>query len=388
MPTRILHLRLVPRETIFLFRPRSAAAGMLLLAFGSVSAHAAEPPSSLLDRGMDMFGVGTCFGTVGNAPTGFTRAADCAVGQVFSALSDVALGMVEEYGKARFGEHFQIDRRLGLVASTGALSAELDIVVPLAAFSSSAEDATVRSFFVQNGVTRWRDAHGHQRNDLRLGVVHRHRLSEQADAGILGATMFMQENMEFGHQRVVTGFEYIDRRGRGAIFHYQPVTNWRPGRLGYEERAIAGWEFSYGTELTGTLGLDAAAGRWEARDGSGAWTNRGRLGVSWRPHRWFEFRGDWDEIGTAEAFQAARVAVTIPLGGGSWPVWRGLGRDDPAPPGPGQGVLWAAAGTLGTIDVIEQAVPSSDGSIPDQDPASETTVQTRAVVYRPPANAE
>ena len=387
MPLRIPHLCLSLHESIYLLRLRSAVAGMLILAFGSLSAHAAEPRSSLQDWGVGMSGVENCFGTFGDAHAGFTRAADCAVGQMFSVLSDTALGIVEQYGKAQFGQHFHINRRLGLTASTGTLSADLDVVVPLMAFSSATDDAATRSLFVQNGITRWVDAHGSQRSDLRLGLVHRFRLDTQPDAGILGASMFVQENLELGHQRLVSGLEYTNRWGRTALNHYTPMTDWLPGRRGYEERAIGGLELSYAADLTGTIALDAAAGRWESKDGSGLRNSHGRLGVSWQPHRWFEFRGDWDEIGTERDYQALRMAVTIPLGADEWPHWRGFGVDEPPPPSPGQGLLWNAADTTGQIDVAERAALSSNETEPDQE-SNSGTMQAKALAYTPSTNSE
>ena len=146
----------------------------------------------------------------------------------------------------------------------------------------------------------------------------------------------IQENLERGHTRVVTGLEYLDRWGQGSLSYYAPVTDWRPGRYGYEERALAGVELGYGTDLTNTINLSAAAGRWERKDGADGWINQGRLDIGWQPHPWFELRGGW--------------------GGADWSSvrWEGLGRRDPSSAGPDAGTLWRSADHVGEIEVAER----------------------------------
>lgn len=303
-----------------------------------------------------MFGVESCVGVLGNGEGALSSLADCAADQVFSKMSNYALNLVEQHGKKQFGEHFHIDRRLGLVASTGTLSAELDVVLPLSALSSVEGNTTTRSFFVQNGVTRWRDARGFQRSDVRLGAVHRHALFEEPGDGVIGASMFVQENLERGHARLVTGVEYLDRWGQGSLTYYMPTTDWQPGHHGYEERAIAGAEFAYSADLTTTVHLRAAAGRWESRDGSGGWAERGRLGLGWQPHPWFELHGGWEDIGTADDSMAMHVSVTVPLGGGVWPRegWQGLGRREAGTQALRTGAIWDSVSHVGRIEVVER----------------------------------
>ena len=177
----IPHRRL--RERFPCPRPLPILASALALTFGSLSAQAEEPQGAPSDWGISMFGVENCVGALQNTGNELTAVSDCAVEQVFSSLADSALQFVEQHGRARFGEHFHIDRRLGLTASSGTLSADLDVVVPLTALSSVEDDAVTRSFFMQNGVTRWRDAHGFQRSDVRLGFVQRYALFEQPGDG-------------------------------------------------------------------------------------------------------------------------------------------------------------------------------------------------------------
>ena len=332
-------------------------AGALALTLGSLSAQAEEAQDVPSDWGISMFGVENCVGALQNTGNELTSVSDCAVDQVFSYLADYALQFVEAHGKSQFGEHFHIDRRLGLTASSGTLSADLDVVVPLTALSSVESDAVTRSFFVQNGLTRWRDEHGFQRSDVRLGFVHRYALHEEPGDGVLGTSMFVQENLERGHTRVVTGFEYLDRWGQGSLSYYMPVTDWVPGRFGYEERALEGVELGYGADLTNTINLSAGAGRWQSRDGADAWVNQGRLDIGWQPHPWFRLRGGWDGIGTGDDSMAVHASVSVPLGVDWSDVrWEGLGRRDPSSAGPGAGTMWRSADHVGEIEVAEREV--------------------------------
>lgn len=343
-------------------------ASALVLAFGSLSAQASQPKGSFNHWGLHTLGIENCVGMLEHSGNDLSGATDCVVDRLFSELAFVAFDRIEEYGKARFGKHFQVAHQLDLAASTGEFSADLDVVLPLTGFSSFSEDTVTRSFFVQKGVTRWRDRHGFQRNDVRLGAVSRYALNEGRDFGIVGVSMFVQENLERGHKRIVTGLNYMGRWGGASLNHYQPLTDWRPGRIGYEERAIAGVELGFDTDLTSTIEVNAAIGRWQKKDGSDAWVTQGHLGIGWQPHPWLQVGGNWHGLGADDDSMALHATITIPFGGSERPRWQGLGLGVPVSKASDPEAIWGAVEHLGQITVAERGVRSPD----TQDDSSDT----------------
>ena len=198
----------------------------LVLAMRPLSAEAQGPEGISDAWRTSMYGIGNCVGSLQNTGNEITAATDCAIDRVFSQLAGAALQFFEQHGKRNFGEHFHIDRRLGLTASSGTFSADLDVVVPLTALSFVKNDTTTRSFFAQSGVTRWQDGHGFQRSDMRHGFVLRSALHEKPGDGVLGASLFFQQNLERGHARIVAGVEYLDRWGQSSFRElYTKVTS-------------------------------------------------------------------------------------------------------------------------------------------------------------------
>jgi hypothetical protein len=281
-----------------------------------------------------------------------------------------AIGLLEHQGRTWFGANFRIDNRLGVSITDGGLLGHLDAVIPLAAFSASETEAGP-VYFVQNGLTRWTDAHGVRRNDLRHGIVHRFLGSGWARGGAFGVWAFVQQNLERGHQRLVTGLDYTGRWGTATLNYYQPSTDWRPGRPGYEERALEGMELGLQFAATDTIGLTAAAGRWEAGDDTSGWGTRVRSGVEWSPHAWLRFGGHWEDGGSTGEALGIRAAVTIPLGRSSrgTPRWRGLGLAAGGSK-PGIGDLWRPVAGIERIEVAERSVP-----IVNSTPAATATVR-------------
>ena len=345
-------------------------ASALVLAFGSLSAQASQPKDAFNHWGLHTLGIESCVGMLEHSGDNLSGVTDCVVDRLFSELAFVAFDRIEEYGKAQFGKHFQVAHQLDLAASTGELNADLDVVLPLNGLFSFSEDAMTRSFFVQKGVTRWRDRHGFQRNDVRLGAVSRYALNRGRDFGIVGASMFVQENLERGHKRIVTGLKYMGRWGGGSLNHYQPLTDWRPGRRGYEERAIEGVEFGFDTDLTSTIDVNTAIGRWQKKDGSGAWVTQGQLGIGWQPHPWLQVRWNWHGVGADDDSMALNATITIPLSGSERPRtrWQGLGLGGPVLKQYHPQAIWSAVDHLGQIEVAERGVGSPD----TQDDSSDT----------------
>ncbi len=366
-PRRLVHPSALSRSL-------SIVAGTLALASVSLPGWAEEPQVKPSDWGISVFGAEKCMGALQNPVNDLSAVRDCAVEQLVYYVADSALQLVEQHGKANFGEHFHISRRLGLTASTGTLSADLDAVFPLTAHSYTDAETPTRSLFLQNGVTRWQDAQGLQRSDVRLGIVHRLAFGgDKLVDGIFGSSLFVQENLERGHARMVAGLEYLDRWSQSSINYYLPVTGWRPGRYGYEERALEGVELSYVADLTSAISVSSGYGLWEYGPASDSWAGRGRIEVHWQPHSWFEFRSGWEGIGTSEDAMALHASLKIPLGGvrsnETSLRWAGLGRraqafttdsDDKR--------LWRAVDHMGEIEVGErQASPTqTDGSASPQ----------------------
>ena len=334
----------------------------------------AEPITGSRDRpSLGMSRLWSCMSTATSAQV-FGQAAStvgaCAVNGFLADTLGQAIGLMEQHGRTWFGANFQIDNRLGVSIADGGLLGDLDTVVPLAAFSASETDAGP-VYFVQNGLTRWTDAHGFRRNDLRHGIVHRFPGPGWARDGLFGVWAFFQQNLERGHQRVVTGFDYTGRWGNATLNYYVPSTKWRPGRPGYEERALEGMEMGLQFAATDTIDLTAAAGRWETADGSNGWDTRARAGVGWSPHVWLRLGAQWETVGNADDALGMRAAVTIPLGRGSrgFPRWRGLGLAAENSK-PDLGELWRPVSGIDRIEVAERSVPIVNSS-----PAATATVR-------------
>ena len=277
--------------------------------------------------------------TCGNAfEQGVSSGSRCFMEQMVNGiLMDKTTHFANAYGKRLFGEHFSLANRLTYSQVGGGLSGEVDAVVPLSALAGvigfggkeAGEDAGAEdgAFFFQQGVTSWTDSQGLRRYDMRYGVVRRFNVSDEPGANVFGLSTFFQQNLEYGHGRVVSGFDYDGAWGRSTFNYFQPTTGWQDARsrAGSEERALAGMELSVQLQPTSTLGLETALTRWEARDGAGRWETGARVGFSWKPHAWVKIRTAWDGIGTSTPNPSASAFLTFPLGGREpIPSWQGL----------------------------------------------------------------
>lgn len=247
-------------------------------------------------------------------------------------LLDTATRLATERGQSVFGEHFRVVSSLTYSPEGSGLAGGLDVVLPLQVASPALSGAAATepsALFLQQGVTRWVDEHGSHRNDFRFGAVRRFSLSESGDTGaspgVVGVSAFVQQSREFQHTRLVGGADYAGNWGRASLNLFLPTTGWRPGRRGYEERALAGIELGVGLELTTTLSMSAAIGQWEDDDGLGGWSTNGRMSVGWRPHPWLSLGVAWNGLGT-QSDARYRLAFSMPLGGTREPPrWTGLG---------------------------------------------------------------
>ncbi len=293
-----------------------------------------------------------------NAISGTT---DCVKDKAVVGLLGSVVTALDQRGKTLFGEHFHIDHRLGY-SSTGGIGGDLDAVFPINTFTSVAGNRVTRALFLQNGVSTWTDEHGYKRNDMRVGMVHRIAVSEQPDAGVFGTSVFFQENIEREHGRMVLGLDYTDQWGRGAVRYFMRTTDWRSGRLGYQERAREGMELELRTQVTDAIDLRTATGYWESKDDAEDWTARTRFGVGWQPHTWLGLQGRWEDIGTEDDSWGVHAVVAIPFGGKHTPPgqWRGLGSMNLEPGVSNSGAIWDSVDSIGRIETIEREAPEQE----------------------------
>ena len=286
-------------------------------------------------------------------------------------LMDQTTQYANAYGKRLFGEHFSLANRMTYSQLGGGFSGEVDAVVPLSAVAgfigfggpAAGEDAGAESgaFFFQQGVTSWTDSQGLRRYDMRYGVVRRFNVSDEPGANVFGLSSFFQQNMEYGHGRVVSGFDYDGAWGRSSFNYFLPTTGWRDARSqsGYEERALAGMELSMQLQPTSTLNVETALTRWEARDGAGRWETGARVGFSWQPHAWVKIRTAWDGIGTSTPNPSASAFLTFPLGSKQpIPGWKGLDLAGGLAQNHSAMDIWRPIDNIGQIRVAEREATS------------------------------
>lgn len=294
------------------------------------------------------------------APSGL-EFGNCLSDLLANTVLEQAAAYTNRQGQSVFGQNFQLSSRMSLDSSSG-LTGNLDAVIPLG-FNGTLADEEDNAFFLQNGITSWRDSDGSHRNDIRYGVVYRFPVFK---ASVLGVSVLNQESLERGHQRTTMGMDYAGRWGTGYVQHFVPTTGWRPGRSGYEERARGGTELGARLELTSTLSADVALGRWETSNDHdrNTW-----LGLNWRPHPWLTFAGGYETTrssGSGSSGEDSRISVVfrMPFGdsGQPRPRWRGLGV---AVGGDSSPDLWSPITSVGSITTLEQAASTDAGGSPD-----------------------
>ena len=337
-----------------------AAAFATALAAGPAPAAPAPGAEAFAEWAFDR--TGGCLGALSGDTVNFDGGARCVGDRLGGLLVGEAARLLTEQGQRLFGAHFSLVHRMTWSPLGQGLAGELDAVIPLGlrgggvpAGAGAAEALHGSAFFLQQGVTRWTDAHGLRRHDLRLGTAYRFALPHFAGADVVGAMAMVQENVERGHRRLVLGTDYAGRWGQASLQHYLPTTQWRPGRAGYEERAAGGTELSLRLDLTTTLSLDTAMGRWE-RDDAGRFILDGRLGLGWTPHPYWRLDAGTG-LGPGAHGGAVRLSLNVPFGGPRQRAkWEGFGTfalADTATPAD----LWRPVENVGRIRTIERVAP-------------------------------
>ena len=302
----------------------------------------------------------------------------------------LGFGQAEKVGQSIISEHFQIKNRLNYRSNNDVgVQGDLDIVLPLvdrevdiaAGFDRNSEEgkekrqkalknansfasgvSTQSNLFVQQGVTRWQDDQGTQRNDMRWGLVYRFNLSPVAGENILGFATFVQQNAERGHNRVVSRYDYNGKWGQSWVNYYRPTTSWVDGRDGYQERAIGGSELGHQIKLTDTVSTNIQATEWQSTDINtpNAINRTESIGINWKPHPWVSFSHEYQNTTKSEEpVLEHQFNLNIPLGrdtSRALPRWKGLGvlgNNQEANPD----VIWEPVENLREIKYVERVKP-------------------------------
>ena len=278
---------------------------------------------------------------------------ECAVNAALDAVMDTGITHLNTQGKEFFGRGFSITNTMRYAPFDGKrLQGDIDMVLPLS-FGDTNANQPHRAWFMQNGLTRWTDSHGLRRNDSRFGFAHRFTTSRDnnGNANLLGAYTLLQQNLERGHKRLVFGFDYTGRWGKGFINHYNPESDWLAGRAGYQERAIGGSEVGVKITPTTAIDLNLTAGEWETSDSDKQF--RGRLGLAWQPHTYWRLDSAMGGLGTGDSQVNINMTFTMPLGRQETPArWNGLGLAATSTATPDH--LWKTVTVNNRIEVIER----------------------------------
>lgn len=230
------------------------------------------------------------------------------------ALDD-ALGYATAIGHNLFGEGFRLSGEVDY-SDEDSVIGNLDAVLPLyLSFAPSVGGVSApESFFFQYGITRYDDEHDVRRDDWRFGAVYRYALSAAADADVVGAWLFIQQNRQRGHRRIALGGDYTTPWGEASLDYFVPLSDWRAGRAGYEERALEGGKVGLSFDVSSRLALDIGASRWEETDGSGDFNTKMVGGMTYLLFPQLELRGAWNEESGSEDNWSVYAQLSIPLG--------------------------------------------------------------------------
>lgn len=292
---------------------------------------------------------------------GMDSGAECILGDGINILFDKGIGLADERIKETFGENYSISGRMTWSPDVGS-TGELDMVTPFS-FAGGDLEHPHSAFFLQQGVTRWRDGFGVMRNDLRHGVVHRIRVEDKPDSDVVGVSSFYLHSAEHGHKVIAFGLDYFGRWGTGEFRYFSPTTDWKAVRPGHEERPLGGMTLGTRLSLTSTIDTSITGYQWEAEDGSGDQNRGARLGLNWQPHPWLTFDTTWDR-GNNDDSIVAGMRLSIPLGPRTEePRWEGFGV---AGGGTfGNAGLYQAVPEIGHIRVASRSAPIPASSSQD-----------------------
>ena len=297
----------------------------------------------------------------------------CLEGQAVNGLllkHSAILG--NRYGKKLFGKNFSLTNRIRYTAGdNGGFSGALDAVIPLHSWTDGNDGASTGALFLQQGITKYKDATGISRHDMRFGLVRRFSLSGNPGGDVVGLSALLQNNMEYGHGRLVTSLDYNGTWGRGAFHYFTPTTGWQNSlhRHNRQERPLEGAELRLNLSPTDTLDLTAALTRWEQVDNTALWATGARLGLRWRPHDWISLGTTWENSGIGRDGHAAHLSVSIPIGGtGRAPRWKGLGKIGRRARRTSTSDIWRPIENVGRIEVAERTISNgllvnSDGTV-------------------------
>ncbi len=320
----------------------------------------------------------TAAGSCGTAIDGtLSGGTSCLLDGGANLLLKKSMDSANEFGKKAFGENFRFFGDLSYQSGTGFVN-DLDVVIPLA--FKDKDRRTRSSLFLQQGVTRWRDSGGDSRDDLRIGMAYRFRLTDEPDSDVVGMSAFSLHSADWGHQVLASRVDYAGRWGTGSLTYFLPATSWRPTDPGYEERALEGVELGLDLKLTTTLRANLTAYRWQAEDGSDEWDEGARLGVDWRPHPWLNLSAGYDGIGGGKTSSSFLAKVSVPIGGPSKPKprWEGLGTL-PRNAVPGVFNLWRPVDKIGRIKVARRIKTSGLSGLVNIRPLQNSIVSGEAL---------
>ena len=173
---------------------------------------------------------------------------------------------------------------------------ETDFYLPLFASGKAPNSLEPRNaLYFQHGITSWNSHDQIRRNDFRYGLTHRIRTSDSTDSGLFGISVLVEQNIERGHQRFVSGLGYNGNWGSSTLRWFSPMKQGIQLSSAYEEQALEGVELSVNVNITSEVDFGLKLGQWEVNEADDQYrTLGGGVSLQWRPHSWVTFRYSLD----------------------------------------------------------------------------------------------